>query len=75
MTMIKEFYELSQAQNNGEGKKELFAVSLRTASATRMELSIIRGSEKDDIVLTNEQITMLLKICKMVKQNQLRNDG
>ena len=64
--MIKEFYELSQTKN-----EEIFSVSLKTESQARMKLNITIGSEQDNIILTNEQITVLLKVCKMVKQNQI----
>ena len=71
--MINEFYELSQTKNNGEGSEEKFSASLKTGSTTKMDLRITKGNTTTGVSLTHDQVTMLLKLFKMVKQNHQIN--
>ena len=77
--MIKEYYELTQQKNNGEGDTLAFSASISTLSQKKMLLKITRkdGSSingvEQDIELRNEDIFVLLKLLRMPAINQVNN--
>ena len=71
--MIKEYYELTQQKDNGEGNTCAFSASISTLSQKKMLLKITRDDVEQDIELRNEDIFVLLKLLRMPAVNQVNN--
>ena len=71
ITMIKEFYELSQKTDNGAGHGRIFSASITTISHKRMLLKICRDDIFQEIELQNEDIFVLLKLLRMPATSQV----